>query len=299
MYSMCELMIENYVYLENTRRECDAYNPEGKAITYQGNRVETGFYEFDRVVGGLKRDGLTILAGERGCGLTSLALNMIAHHTLTSRYGGEIDYVVMITNDLLPRQLSMRLLSLLSGIELKRMQTGYFGEGEWRTLAATSGMLAESTIHISYQKGLVAQNIRSACLEIKKKYHQLDLVVIDDLNLMSAPPIPDEYEQRLGEEVQNLRLLAGELGAPILALAEIAQKADFQAGSNYCDVSNVLYQNAHEVLKLYRRGRYAELSTIKPLSHFTAKASLLFSDETLKFGAYPEYQDLSKGAVND
>lgn len=283
MYSMCDLMIENYAYLENTRRVCDAYNPEGETITYQGNRVETGFYEFDRVVGGLKRDGLTILAGERGCGLTSLALNMIAHHTLTARDGGEIDYVVMITNDLLPQKLSMRLLSLLSGIELRRMQTGYLGEGEWKALAVASGMLAESTIHISYQKELVAQNIRSACLEIKKKYHHLDLVVIDDLNLMSSPANPDEYEQRLGEEVQNLSVFAGELGAPILALAEIAQKADFQAGSNFCDVSNVLYQNAHEVLKLYRRGRYAELSTIKPLSHFTAKASLIFSTQMMKF----------------
>jgi len=287
LYSMCDLMLENYAYLENTRSGCDAPYPGGESITHQNCRLETGFCEFDRIVGGLKRGGLTVLAGERGCGLTSLALNMVVHHTLIARDGAEIGYVVMITNDLLPRQLSMRLLSLLSGIELRRMQAGYLGGGEWDALDVASGILAESDIYISYKKELVAQNIRSACLEIKKKYHHLDLVVIDDLNLMSSPANPDEYEQRLGEEVQNLSVLAGELGVPILALAEIGQKADFQDGSNFCDVSNVLYQNAHEVLKLYRCGRYAELSTIKPLSHFTAKASLLFRDDTLKFDAYP------------
>jgi len=248
------------------------HRPPPDAYWDAERQVETGFAEFDRATGGIGKGVLTVLCGAQGCGLTALALNIAAHNACN-----EALTVMIFSSDLPADALSMRLLSMRSGIPIRRMMTGDFDADGWRELAAASGALAESSIEIAFVPCMTPQLIRSAALGGQR---QPDLLIIDHLNDMNNAS-DGQREQIFGEQGAALSSLAAELDIPVLALVEIEQQSEFPSFPDLRRFSKALVRTVDSVLMLYRNERFAELIVAKPLA--SAKVSLMFDDAVLSF----------------
>jgi len=266
MHAIGDLLIDNYRELESL---FDHFQASQAPDLYWDaeQRVETGFAEFDRAMGGIGKGVLTVLCGAQGCGLTALALNIAAHNACK-----EAMTVMMFSTGLPAEQLSMR-----SGIPMHRLMRGDFDADGWRALAVASGVLAESSIEIAFAPRMTPQLIRSAALS---RHRRPDLLIIDNLNDMNSAS--DALREQIFEEQGGaLSSLAAELDIPMLALVEIEQQSEFPSLPDLRRFSKALTRTADSALMLYRNARFAELIVAKPLA--SAKASLMFDDATLSF----------------
>jgi len=292
--AMSDLMLENYTELESLYANYSETQFVAELQWDKNERVETGFDDFDNIIGGLKKGSLTTIGGEKGCGLTALALNIASHNGLTDNSSSQDSpmSIVMFSTDLPEKILSMRLLSTQSGVPLNRLLKGSLTAQDWRSLASASGVLAESSMLIVLEPKMTAGAIRSACLKLQKERNNLGLVIIDKLNAMNTHSDSIRREQVFGDMADTLNRLAAELGIPVLALVETKQQSQYPSVADFRAFSKSLNQSADVILMLYRNGKFAELVTVKPQEHAPAKASLMFNQELLKFDGASRHPEL-------
>ncbi|MFQ5356432.1 MAG: DnaB-like helicase C-terminal domain-containing protein [Mariprofundaceae bacterium] len=293
--TMSDLMLENYKELEILFENYSEAQLVAELEWDKGERVETGFDDFDNMIGGLKKGSLTTIGGEKGCGLTALALNIASRNGMPdnkkSSQGSPMS-VVIFSTDLPEKMLSMRLLSTRSGVPLNRLMKGDLTAQDWRSLASASGDLAESSMLIVLEPEMTAGAIRSACLKLQEERNNIGLVIIDKLNAMNSHLDSVRREQVFGDMGDTLNRLAAELGIPVLALVEIEQQSQYPSAADFGKFSKSLKQSADVILMLYRNAKFAELVTVKPREHASAKASLMFNQELLKFDGDHRHQRL-------
>jgi len=117
-------------------------------------------------------------------------------------------------------EITMRLLSAEARIHLQKMRTGQMGEDDWQKLAATMGKISEAPLFIDDSPNMSLMEIRAKCRRLKQK-HDLKLVVIDYLQLMSSGKRVESRQQEVSEFSRALKLLAKELEVPVIAISQL------------------------------------------------------------------------------
>ena len=92
-------------------------------------------------------------------------------------------------------EITMRLLSAEARIPLQNMRKGTMREEDWTRLARTMGEISEAPLFIDDSPNMSLMEIRAKCRRLKQR-HDLKMVVIDYLQLMSSPK---RVENRGGE----------------------------------------------------------------------------------------------------
>jgi replicative DNA helicase len=105
--------------------------------------VPTGFVDLDRILGGLNRSDLIILAARPGMGKTSLQ-NAVAL-TAARRHGKRI---AMFNLEMSGEQLVQRMISAETRIDSQRLRRGDLQEHEWPIFMEAIGRLSETRIFI-------------------------------------------------------------------------------------------------------------------------------------------------------
>ena len=252
--------------------------------------VETKLIGLDRILNGLQKSDLIILAARPSMGKTALALNIA---TNAAKSGAT---VAIFSLEMSKGQIAERLMSTLSGVNSQNMKTGNLTDEEMRSLINAVEEIAGLRLQIDDTPGIGLMEMRS---KLRRLTHEtgLDLIVIDYLQLMQGARA-ENRQQEISEISRNLKALAREMDVPILALSQLSRSVEMRADKKpqLSDLreSGSLEQDADIVMFLYRDEYYnrddeankniAELIIAKNRNGPTTSIGLQFHKETMRFG---------------
>lgn len=224
--------------------------------------VPTGFTDLDRILGGLNRSDLLILAARPGMGKTSLQ-NAIAL-TAAMRYGKR---VAMFNLEMSGEQLVQRMIAAETRIDSQRLRRGQLHEHELPIFMEAIGRLSETRIFIDDTPSITPNQLRTKCRRLYAE-HGLDLIIIDYLQLMSAEHTTNNRVMEISEISRGLKGLARELDVPVLAAAQLSraveQRQDKHPQLSDLRDSGSIEQDADIVMFIYRDEYYNPDTTERP-----------------------------------
>ena len=188
---------------------------------YRG--LPTGFDSLDRVLTGLNKSDLIILAARPGVGKTSFALN-IAANLAAKRNDVSIAFFSL---EMTKQQLAQRILSSTSGIESMVFRNGVSNPDSWPYIAESMGRLASANIYIDDTSGISVAEIKAKARRLK----DLGLVVVDYLQLMggSGARRSDSRVNEISDITRAFKIMAKELNVPVMLLSQLSRDSDKQS----------------------------------------------------------------------
>lgn len=258
------------------------------------NGVTTGLADLDKVLNGLHKSDLILLAARPSMGKTALALNMAANAAK------EKEIVAIFSLEMSKDQLGNRFLSTASQVNSMYLNTGNISESDMSKMIDSVEYMNNVNIFIDDTPGLSIIDIRSRVRKIRHE-HGLSLVVIDYLQLMQGTRSKyseQNRQQEISEISRNLKAMAREFNVPILALSQLSRNVEMRAEKKpqLSDLreSGSLEQDADIVMFLYRDEYYnrddsdnqniAELIIAKNRNGPTTSIRLQFNKDILRFG---------------
>jgi replicative DNA helicase len=251
--------------------------------------VPTGFPRIDRLLGGLQRSDLIIVAGRPAMGKTSLALN-IAHNAAEKN-----QRVAVFSLEMSNEQLVQRLIASETGISSHRLRTGKLQEDEWDKFAQATNILSEQHIYIDDTPSISAMQMRTKCRRLHAE-HGLDLIIVDYLQLMQGDRRSENRVQEISYISRMLKSLARELNLPVIAASQLSraveQRHDKRPLLSDLRESGSIEQDADVVMFIYRDEVYnpetpmkniAEVITSKHRHGPTGVVELYFEKELTRF----------------
>ena len=224
--------------------------------------VPTGFVDLDRLLGGLNKSDLLILAARPGMGKTSLQ-NAIAL-TAAMRYGKRI---AIFNLEMSGEQLLQRMIASETRIDSQRLRRGDLYENEWPIFYEAVGRLSETRIFIDDTPSLSPMQLHTKCRRLYAE-HGLDLVLIDYLQLMQSDRTNNNRVMEISEISRSLKGLARELNVPVLAAAQLSraveQRQDKRPLLSDLRDSGSIEQDADIVMFIYRDEYYNPDTTERP-----------------------------------
>ena len=186
--------------------------------------VHTGFDDLDRLLAGLHPGDLCILAARPSVGKTALALNIGVE---AARHGAS---VAVFSLEMSSEQLVQRVLCAEARINLQDVRTGYLKSDSWYAIHLAMGKLAELDFWVDDTPAISILEVRAkARRQLRDKPD--GLIIVDYLQLMQPQNRRSENRQvEIAEISRGLKILAKELGVPILALSQLSRAVEQRAG---------------------------------------------------------------------
>lgn len=213
--------------------------------------VSTGIKDLDRVIMGLNKSDLILLAARPGMGKTSFALNIAENVAINKE-----KKVAFFSLEMSKEQLVSRILSTKGQIPGQNLRMGKLSDKEWERLIEAGDLVSKSPIYIDDTPGITIPEMKAKI----RRLGNFDLVIIDYLQLMSSARRIDNRVQEISEITRNLKIMAKELDVPVLTLSQLSraseQRADHKPVLSDLRDSGSIEQDADIVLFLYREGYY-------------------------------------------
>lgn len=156
-------------------------------------------------------------------------------------------------------EITMRLLSAEARVSLQSMRKGQMRDEDWQKLAATMGKISSAPLFIDDSPNMSLMEIRAKCRRLKQR-HDLKLVVVDYLQLMSSGKRVESRQQEVSEFSRALKLLAKELEVPVIAISQLnrgsEQRTDKKPMLSDLRESGAIEQDADVVILLHREDFY-------------------------------------------
>jgi len=166
-------------------------------------------------------DGL-YLAGRNFVPTHNSTLGLDIARTASIKHG---QASVIFSLEMSKTEITMRLLSAEARVPLHHMRSGSMTDDDWARLARRMGEVAEAPLYIDDSPNLTMMEIRAKARRLKQR-HQLRLVVIDYLQLMTGSKKAESRQQEVSELSRNLKLLAKELEVPVIAMSQLNRGAE-------------------------------------------------------------------------
>jgi replicative DNA helicase len=278
--------------MEGALDEIDAINSRGGQLT----GVPTGFADLDQLTNGLHPGQLVIVAGRPSLGKSALAVDFLRSAAIKHGLPSCIFSLEMSRNE-----ITMRLLSAESRVPLHSMRSGTMTDQDWTRLARRMGEVSSAPLFIDDSPNMSLMEIRAKCRRLKQR-HDLRLVIVDYLQLMSSSRRVENRQQEVSEFSRSLKLLAKELDVPVVALSQLnrgpEQRADKKPQLSDLRESGSLEQDADVVILLHREDAYeresprageADLIVAKHRNGPTATVTVAFQ------GHYSRFVDMAVG----
>lgn len=189
--------------------------------------VPSGFGQMDKATRGWQPGNLIIMAARPSIGKTSYSLRLARNAAMNKTKPVPTALFSLEMEDM---ELVLRMLSAESGIMLYRLQTGRMQDADMKDLYQKGVQpLASAQIFIDDEAGLTLMKLRAKARRLKKKYN-IGLIIVDYLQLMSSEKKNGNREQEISGISRGLKLLAKELGVPIIALSQLSRAVESRTG---------------------------------------------------------------------
>jgi replicative DNA helicase len=161
-------------------------------------------------------------------------------------------------------EITMRLLSAEAKVPLNHIRTGQMNDDDWAKLARKMGEVSSAPMFIDDSPNMTMMEIRAKARRLKQN-HDLKLVVIDYLQLMTSGRKVESRQLEVSEFSRNIKLLAKELEIPVVALSQLnrgsEQRSDKRPMVSDLRESGSIEQDADMVILLHRDDVYEKEST--------------------------------------
>jgi replicative DNA helicase len=270
--------------------------------------VPSGFSELDKITSGWQKSDLIVVAARPGMGKTSF--------TLALARNAAIDYrrpVAIFSLEMASLQLTQRLISMESEISSTKLRNAQLAEYEWQQLHTTVEKLTDVPIFIDDTPAINIFELRAKCRRLKMQ-HNIQLIVIDYLQLMSGGPDQRRggtREQEISSISRALKGMAKELDVPVIALSQLSRAVETRGGIKRPQLSDLresgaIEQDADLVLFIYRPDYYdvedpnlpqglAEVIVAKHRNGALGTINLKFVSKFAKFVDMQGIDDLTGG----
>lgn len=227
--------------------------------------ITTGFRDLDRLLGGLHRSDLVILAARPSMGKTALATNMAFAGAQKYKWshGKEGGRVAFFSLEMSAEQLALRVLSEQARIPSEQIRRGDLKPDDFNKFLHVSGDLERIPLFVDETPGLSVMGLRTRARRIARQ-SGLDLILVDYLQLMQGSSRRNEANrvQELSEITRGLKMLAKELNVPIIALSQLSRKVEERPDKKpqLADLreSGSIEQDADVVMFIYREEYYLQ-----------------------------------------
>ena len=249
--------------------------------------IPTGFLDLDYQTAGLQPSDLVLIAARPSMGKTAFVLNIaqyIAFH--------ENLCAAIFSLEMSKEQLVNRLFSLESRVDAQKLRTGNLQESEWEKLIEGAGIIGNSKLIIDDTPGISISELRSKCRKYKLE-HDLKIVIIDYLQLMTGSGRSESRQQEISEISRSLKALARELNVPVVALSQLSraveQRPDHRPMLSDLRESGAIEQDADVVMFIYRDDYYHKDTELKNISEIIVAKQRNGPIGTIQLAWLPEY----------
>lgn len=224
--------------------------------------IPTGFIDLDYRTSGMQKSDLVLVAARPSMGKTAFVLNMAQYMAFECN-----KTVAIFSLEMSSEQLVNRLLAMEARIDAQKLRNGSLEDKDWEYLLESAGTVAKSNLIIDDRASSLAE-IRSKCRKFKLE-HNLDIVIIDYLQLMSSggSRSSDSRQQEISDISRGLKRMARELDVPVVALSQLSraveQRPDHRPMLSDLRESGAIEQDADVVMFLYRDEYYNKDSELK------------------------------------
>jgi len=230
--------------------EIEAIGSRGGVMT----GVPTGFADLDALTNGLHAGQMVVIAARPAIGKSTLALDLARAAAVKHRMAAVLFSLEMSRNE-----ITMRLLSAEARVPLHAMRTGQMGEEDWTRLARRMSEVVDAPLFIDDSPNMSMMEIRSKCRRLKQR-HDLRMVIVDYLQLMSSPRRVENRQQEVSEMSRSLKLLAKEIDVPVVAISQLnrgpEQRNDKRPLLSDLRESGSIEQDSDVVILLHREDAY-------------------------------------------
>jgi replicative DNA helicase len=233
----------------------DAYNTISQKVGAEREKYRagsTGYGDLDRVITGLNRSDLLILAARPGMGKSSLALNIAVNY---ARHNTDKE-VVYFSLEMSNEQLALRMLSSESHVESQKLMTGELDGADVANLADGVNSLTALNMYFDDNAGITVPQMKAKI----RRLPNVGLVIIDYRQLMSSGKRNENRVTEISEITRQLKIMAKELNVPVVTLSQLSRGVESRQDKRplLSDLreSGSIEQDADIVMFIYREGYY-------------------------------------------
>jgi replicative DNA helicase len=166
---------------------------------------------------------------------------------------------VIFSLEMSKQDIMMRLFSAEARVKLNDIRGGRLNDEDWRRIALKSSELAEAPLFIDDSPNLTMMEIRAKARRLKQR-HDLKLIVIDYMQLMTSGKRVESRQQEVSEFSRAMKLLAKEIEVPVVALSQLNRgpetRTDKRPMLSDLRESGSIEQDADVVLLVHREDMY-------------------------------------------
>ena len=233
--------------------------------------------------GGLKGGRFYVIGARPGVGKSALMGNMAVHAV---RAGYKALYVSL---EMDAREIVTRMISSVSGVTIGKMESKLLSDDEYLAIAESYAIMPGERFRFSTM-ARTPDAVRRAALKMRAR-EGVDIVFVDYLQLLHADGKTSGRVEAVGEISRSLKLLAMELGIPVVTAAQLNRvSANTGAEPKLSDLreSGSIEQDADVVILLHAKGenfgvRQVEMSVAKNRQGTCGATSLIFDGSTMRF----------------
>lgn len=249
--------------------------------------VPTGFIDLDYRTAGMQPSDLILVAARPSMGKTAFELNLAQYMAFKKNMT-----VALFSLEMSKEQLVNRLFSQESNVDAQKLRTGQLNDQEWERLIESAGVIGKSRLIIDDTPGIGISELRSKCRKYKLE-HDLSIVMIDYLQLMSGSGRAESRQQEVSDISRSLKALARELNVPVIALSQLSraveQRPDRRPILSDLRDSGAIEQDADVVMFLYRDEYYNHDTPDKGILEVIIAKQRNGPIGTVKLAWLPEY----------
>ena len=233
--------------------------------------VSTGLTELDRMLGGLHKSDLLILAGRPSMGKTSLATNLAFNVAKAFKRGAKTDgsegtvdggVVGFFSLEMSAAQLAQRILSEAAEVPSEQIRKGDLNPQEFQRYLRAAQDLENCPLYIDDTPALPIAQVAARARRLKRSPQGLDLLIIDYLQLLRGSGRSENRVNEVSEITQGLKAIAKELNIPVIALSQLSRQVESRDDKRpqLSDLreSGSIEQDADVVMFVYRGEYYKE-----------------------------------------
>ncbi len=270
---------KNFVHIRDALVQVYAHLKDLKENPEASRGMPTGYTKLDNVIVGMGSADLVLIGARPGMGKTSFAMN------IATAAAERTKKVVCVFNlEMSADQLANRMLSSEAQIDSFKLRSGQLEPEDWEAIAYASNRLSEMDILIDDTPGITVTGMKSKLRRVKN----LGLVVIDYLQLMQGDSRNDNRVQEVADISRGLKLLAKELGVPVICCAQLSRgpenRPDKRPMLSDLRDSGAIEQDADIVLFLYRDEYYKEETPEQSVAEVIVAKNRHGSLEKVKLG---------------
>lgn len=229
--------------------------------------IPCGLTDLDKMLGGFQNSDLVIIAGRPSMGKSAVAINLAYNISLffqkEEQKGKELKSVGFFSLEMPSNQITMRILSIETGIQSENFRKGDISDGDLNKIIEKANSISKVPLFIDDTAGMTITSIKTKARRLVRQQN-LGILIIDYLQLIHGVSTAAKQNrvQEVSEITQGLKEIAKEFNIPVIALSQLSrtveQREDKRPQLSDLRESGSIEQDADIVMFIYRESYYEE-----------------------------------------